>query len=474
MTDLDDVKQHLTALRSSPASEVHAHFSRALRRFRLLPRAERRALADDLHAWTHETITAQFAQPFAVFLQALDHFMAEELQASLQLVTQARATFAERDDPEGLGLSSMLIGAIYRTFGNFDLALKMLFEAFELLKVSGKYPIFVAATANSMGNIDLETGHLAEALEMFNVTYEESTKANDFYFGIYGLHGLGRVYTQQGSDSEAVEMFHRALELAERHSHPLHTANSLTELATFHFRAGRLDEAASLSEQALAIREEHRLLAGAVTSCLRLAEIHCARSQWPQARALLERALAFAEELAIKPKMAQVHRQLSDLYERMRLPRKSLFHYKRYHELREEVEREDNARILADAKAMFEAEQTRKENVIIREQKAEIERKNRELQDTIDELTRAKIGRKAKALTLAVAIVLFIFQDAILGTALRLLSSNNYFLSLAVKMAIIFSLSPINKAIEHYLLQGVMQRERSRRSAMADAIVRAA
>src|SRR5262249_33444944 len=254
----------------------------------------------------------------------------------------------------------------------------------------------------------------------------------------------------------------------------LHTANSLTELATLNFRAGRLDEAASLSEQALAIREQHRLLAGAVTSCLRLAEIHCARSQWPEARAVLERALAFAEELAVKPKLAQVHHQLSDLYERMRLPRKSLFHYKRYHALREEVEREDNARSLADARAIFEAEQTRKENVIIREQKAEIERKNRELQETIDELTRAKIGRKAKALTLAVAIVLFIFQDAILGTALRLLSSSNYFLSLAVKMVIIFSLSPINRAIEHHLLKGVMRQERLRRAALTDAVATAA
>jgi len=56
--------------------------------------------------------------------------------------------------------------------------------------------------------------------------------------------------------------------------------------------------------------------------------------------------------------------------------------------------------------------------------------------------------------------VLFIFQDAILRTALRLLASDNYFLSLAVKMAIIFSLSPINRGIEHHLLKNVMRKER--------------
>jgi tetratricopeptide (TPR) repeat protein len=467
MTDLDDVTQHLTALKTSPPSELHTYFSRALRRFRFLPRAERRVLADGFFRWADETTDAQFARPYAVLLQAMDRFIAEELHASLQLLTHARATFTERDDPEGLGLSAMLIGAVYRTFGNFDLALKLLIEAFELLKASGRYPIFLAATANSMGGIDLELGHLDEALEMFNLTYEESTKADDFYFGIYGLHGLGRVYARQGNDAKAAAAFHRALELAERHEHPLHIANSLTELATFHFQAGRFDEAETLSEQALEIRERHRLLAGAVTNCLRLAEIQMSRARWMEARRLLERALSVAEDLRVKPKVAQVHRQLSDLYERMRLPDKSLYHYKRFHALREEVEREDNARTLADAKAMFEAEQTRKENVVIKAQKAEIEVKNRELQETIDELTRARIGRKAKALTLAVVIVLFIFQDAILGTALRLLHSDNYFLLLAVKMAIIFSLSPINKAIEHHLLKGVMRSDRLRRAAVA-------
>jgi len=474
MTDFDDVARHLTALQNSPPSEVHTHFSRALRQFRFVPHANRVELVDGFHRWAHETTAAEFARPFAVFLRALDHFMAEELHAALQLMTDARATFVDRDDQEGLGLAATLSGAIYRTFGNFDLALKVLIEAFELLKASGRYPIFVAATANSIGGIELEVGHLDEALEMFNVTYEESTKADDFYFGIYGLHGLGRVYARQGNDAEAAEALHRALELAERHAHPLHISNSLTELASFHFSAGRLDEAEALSEQALDIRQQHHLLAGAVTNLLRLAEIQVSRARWTDARTFLQRALLVAEELKVKPKIAQVHRQLSDLYERMRLPDKSLFHFRRFHELREQIEREDNARTLANAKAMFEAERTRKENVVIKRQKAEIELKNRELQDTIDELTRAKIGRKAKALTLAVVIVLFIFQDAILGTALRLLNNNNYFVLLGVKMAIIFSLSPINRAIEHHLLKGVMRQERLRRAATANAVASAA
>jgi tetratricopeptide (TPR) repeat protein len=472
MTDLEDVTRHLDAVKTAPASDFHVHFARALRRFRFIPRVDRRASADSFFQWASNAGNdPRDLRPYAVVLQAMDRFIAEELDTSLQLLTQARAVFAERDDPDGLGLSAMLIGAIYRTFGNYDLALKVLWEAFELLKASGHYPMFVAATANGLGNIEFDQGHLDEALSMFSVTCDESARADDFYFAVYGLQGLGRVYLREQKTAEAEDMFRRALQVAEHHQHPLHISNSLTELATLQLRSGHLEEAASLNTRALAIREEHRLLAGAVTNYTHLAEIRVKQSQWTEARRLLARALTIAEELRVKPKIAQVHLQLSELYEHARDMERSLFHYKRFHALREEVEREDNARSLADAKTMFEAEQTRKENIIIRAQKAEIERKNVQLQDTIDELTRAKIGRKAKALTLAVAIVLFIFQDAILRTALRLLPSDNYFILLAVKMAIIFSLSPINKAIEHHLLKRVMRKQKLRRAAAGDLIV---
>lgn len=456
MTDFDVVTTELQALEICEPADAHTYFAPAVRHLRFVPRAQRRETADRFASWaTSASGVPPVKRGMALFLQGMDRFINEENQPALHHLTGARTLFAECDDPEGLGLCGMMIGAIYRTLGNFDLALKVLWEGYELLRASGRYPVFVAAAANSMANIHLDMGDHDEALRMFAVTAEASRRADDFYFLVYALQGTGRVQMLRDRPAEAAAMFRQALELSEKHRHPLHVSNSLTELATLHYRQGELDDAQALNERALAIREQHRLLGGAVTNCLRLGDIHVERRRWTQSFKVLRRALAIAEELEIKPKMAQVHLQMSRLYERAHDPDHALAHYHRYHALREEVEREDGVKSLADAKAMFEAEQTRKENAIIKAQKAEIERKNQQLQDTIDELTRAKIGRKAKAMTLGLAIVLFVFQDAILGTALRLLASNNYFVLLAVKMAIIFSLSPINRGIERYLLRRV-------------------
>jgi tetratricopeptide (TPR) repeat protein len=459
MTDFEVVEEQLRALQICAAGDVHTHFSPVMRHFRFVPRPQRRATSDEFFHWASDAPSLPPVKlAMALFLLGMDRFINEEHQASLQFLAKARTVFADCDDAEGLGLCGMMIGAIYRTLGNFDLGLKVLWEGYELLRASGRYPIFVAAASNSMANIHLDSGDHDEAMRMFTVTGEESARAGDFYFLVYALQGKARVHMLQERPAEAEAVFREALALAEEHRHPLHVSNSLTELAALHHRQGDLDTAQALSERALAIREEHRLLGGAVTSCLRLAEIHGERRRWLEALKVLRRALAIAHELDVKPKIAQVHLQMSQLYERMNDAEHALTHYKRYHALREEVEREDGAKRLADAKAIFEAEQTRKENATIKAQKAEIERKNQQLQDTIDELTRAKIGRKAKAMTLGLAVVLFVFQDAILGTALRLLASNNYFVLLAVKMAIIFSLSPINRGIERYLLRRVVRR----------------
>ncbi len=463
MNDLEAVTQRLDAIKRCAPADIHAHFEPALRRFRFIPHAERRICAEAFLQWADGALLdAQRMRAYATFLVALDRFISEDFRPALSLLIRARTLMAECHDDPGLGLCAMLIGGTYRTFGNYELALKVCWEAFGLLVASGQYPIFVAATANTMASIAYDMGDLDEAAAKWKITYDESAGADDFYFATYGLQGMGRVFMQRDQHVEAEDMFRRALAMAEQNHHPGHISSSLTELATFQFRMGHLDEAQSLSERALEIREERGLSAGAVTNCLRLAEIRGRRGQWEEALPLLTKALDIAESVDIKPKMAQVHFQLSELFERLHDPERSLSHYKLYHELHEQVQREDSARKLADARLIFEAEQTRKENVIIREQKAEIERKNVELQDTIDELTRAKIGRKAKAMTLALVIVLFVLQDLLLRTALGLLASNNYFLLLGVKMGIIFSLAPINRGIERHLLRQVTKRNKAR------------
>ena len=75
-----------------------------------------------------------------------------------------------------------------------------------------------------------------------------------------------------------------------------------------------------------------------------------------------------------------------------------------------------------------------KENVIIKAQKKEIEEKNIELQETIDELNITKISRKAKMLTMFLGVTLVILEEPIMHVILHNLGTESYFLNLSVKV----------------------------------------
>jgi len=150
---------------------------------------------------------------------------------------------------------------------------------------------------------------------------------------------------------------------------------------------------------------------------------------------------------------------------------KSLFHYKSYHHIREEVQHEDNEKKIKNLQLIFEAEQTKKENAIIKAQKNEIELKNKQLQETIDELTITKISRKAKVITLVLGIFLIVAEEPIMGLVLHQIGEENGILTIAAKVIIILSLKPLDKGIEHFLLKRLVLKNRKKKANPDQSVV---
>jgi tetratricopeptide (TPR) repeat protein len=277
---------------------------------------------------------------------------------------------------------------------------------------------------------------------------------------VYTLYGLGKLYLKQKNYENARVMFQEAMEAANKGAIPSLVSSAETEMGNYYFETGNYDESEILHTKAVETRLANKFIGGAITNYIRLGEINIKQSQPDEAIAVLNKGLALAEQIKVKPKMYQVHLLLSDIWHCKNDLGKSLFHYKQYHDLKERAGQEDNAKKIKNVKLVFEAEQTKKENSVIKKQKAEIQKKNMELQETIDELTITRAGKKAKAFTLLFAIVFFIFEDSILHFVFHLLPLNGFWISLGVKMIIIFSLKPINSVIEHYLIRKVVKKKR--------------
>ena len=468
MSQFENISQLFNDLKNCPSAEISKYFAPATDLFPLLTKAEQNEFAQTFYQWAAKNADReQLKFCYAKFLSAMNSFLSEQHETALNLVTEARIQFDEQNDQDGIGICASLMGGIYRTLGNIDLALKTLWESYGLLKQSDTYSHFLSACTCNMASIYLEMHNHDEAVLLFKITYEQCEKVDDHFWINYALHGLGKVYMLQHKYPEAKEFLEKAKLLADKNKNPLSISNSITELGNYNFQSGHFNEAEQLHKQALIIREQHNFIGGAVTNCIGLGEVYMKQSKWEEALNILGKALALAEQIKVKPKIYEVHWLLSEIYESKNELKKSLIHFKLFHRVREQVEQEDNLRKLKNAQLIFEAGQTQKENAIIKKQKAEIENKNIELQQTIDELTLTRVSRKAKTFTLGIAIILFIFEDSILHFALHILSSDNYYLSLLVKMGIIFSLNPINGAIKKYLLRKVIRNKKQKKEVLS-------
>ncbi len=426
-------------------------------------KADRSESASAFYEWAEPNATEHPLKfYYAEFLMGATYLLAEHQELALPLLSKARNSFEEIGDEDGVGMCSLIMGVAYRSLGNFDLALKTLLKPFAYFKQTGRYPIFLEGSCNSLANVHFELHNYEEAFAIFRIGYDTGVAISDVFFPIRALIGMGKTKMRLDRPDEALQYFNSALTEAEKTKSPINVGDALIELAIFNFSTGHLAEAEQLNKQALAICEQEKLTGAVVTCCVNLGEIYVKQARWGDALLVLNKGLALAEQSKVKPKMYQVHLLLSKVYKGMNELAQSLHHHEIYHELKEKVQEENNARKLIDAKLIFEAEQTMNENIIIKKQKQEIEEKNHQLQETIDELTITKISRKAKGITLFVGIALIVAEDPIFSYVLGSIGPGNFWLSILAKVIVIFSLQPINMAIEKYMLRRFVLKKRKR------------
>lgn len=86
--------------------------------------------------------------------------------------------------------------------------------------------------------------------------------------------------------------------------------------------------------------------------------------------------------------------------------------------------------------------------------------KNVELQETIDELTKARIGKQAATISFLILIVLFVLEELMIGPVIDQMTNNNLWYSAGAKFVLALLLKPIESAIESFLLNQVKKAQK--------------
>lgn len=431
----------------------------------MLPRDELRKVVDHvLDCTNNETPFNRQDLARATLASGFVAYHEGNCQASLAILTKARELFVEIRDEQGIYATTVMEGCNYRTLGEIALALKRFLDAYQNLQNASCYRHFLGFCLHQLAEIYSETGQFDEALRFHQLCEKQTSSPETENKTILSrtLNGIGAVYRLQKKYSLAFEYLQRALELTEQINNPSAKARVLTDMGVYYFEMGDYQRAVEYQQEAMDIRKRMHIDHGVVTNMILLAEILAKSLKRDDAIGLLNKALSMAEEIKVKQKIFQIHFMLSEIYQLNGDLVRSLFHYKAFHLIREEVQSEDNEKKIKNLHLVFQAEQTIKENAVIKAQKLEIEVKNQQLQETIDELMITKISRKAKALTMIVGITLIVAQEPIFSLVLSNISDHNFLLAIAAKVTIIMSLKPIDIAIEKYLLNKIIIKKRVR------------
>lgn len=437
-----------------------------------IPPAEKRMMINKVLEWCKaQNPVNPETLAISTLTSALVTFFEGNFEASLVITAEAHELFTKLNDTDGVYATIVHTGNCYRSLGEMELALKNLLEGYQYLSKRDRFKPFQSFSLYMLGGIYSDSAQYDEALKYFGLceqlmlTIGEGSQA--MLCRVY--NGIGVVYQHQKRYSLGLEYLNRSLKLSEEMSNLPVMARGLTDIGSYYFEMGDYASAAEYQQKALKTRNELKIQDGAATNMMLLAEIASKAGKNDEAIEWLNKALLIADELKVKQKMFKIHLMLSEIYQAKGDLMKSLFHHKAYHSIREEVQHEDNEKKIKNLQKVFEAEQTAKENVIIKAQKAEIEQKNEQLSETIHELTITKVSRKAKILTFIVGITLIIAEDPISGVVLQNIGEDHYWISMAAKVVIILSLKPIDSAIESYLLRRIILKKKAAGKVVAKA-----
>lgn len=419
-----------------------------------LPKDETAELLQKILDWANEDAANRLhILTLATFTLGQVNILSSKYEEGLLYYNKVLAMFKEQDDERGIAMCQVATGAVYRILGNVDLATKYLMDGLGYLLKTGASPIWIAIGCFNLGGIYTTTKNYESSSHYYELVFKYSPVKHMIALA---WNGIAENHMYQDNYPEAKECLDKALaEMDDDKLHP-NVAKILTDLAAWHQHMGHLEEARQCNLESLKIRELTNMHAGVVTNMQNIAAIYEQEHKTPEAIQTLHDALALAERIKIKPKILQIHHTLSGIYKGLGETEKSYEHFIKFHEVNAEVNEEDVRKKVKNMELIFEGEQTKKENAIIKAQKKEIEEKNIALQETIDELTRVKVSRKAKAIAFMITIVLMVVEDAIMHFGVHPFFENNFYISFAAKVIIVICFKPIEEGIEHYLLHKVV------------------
>jgi signal transduction histidine kinase len=320
--------------------------------------------------------------------QAFADYMRSDFSSAISKSLDALQLAVESKSLQAEAYARAVLCLVHWSIGNYEEAVTEGVKSSELLHEVGN-SLLEGYLLMSRGGLLQSMGKPRESMTLLHQAHNIFVAKGHIVGQSRSLTFLGTAHRALGDLRQALDCHIESVQLAEQSGLPLHISRSMNDLGTTYRELQLYDAAAACFQRALEIRED-RYPSAAVTTLLDIAVLQRMRGDVRAALATAERVLQMAERLELRPKAAQAHQALAELYEAQDEPVKALEHLKSAGQLNDNAAKEQAALRLQTMGLIAKIEAVQKDAEIERLKSVELKQKNDDLARLLGELQQAQ------------------------------------------------------------------------------------
>ncbi len=285
-------------------------------------------------------------------------------------------------DTAGMGVSFNNIGVIHERLGNYAEALKNHFASLKV-KEELKDTNGMGITYNNIGNVYIARNGFKEALSNFTKALKFNEAAKDIRSVANSYNNIASVYAKQNYYDEAIKYQQLSLKISEELKDKHAVALLYNNLSMMYLSKKDLKKSLEFSRISLRMREQIGDMHGVAGSCNLIGMLYMEESQFSQSRNWFLKGLIYALKIGHKEKIASIYSGLAKSDSALGRWNEALKEYKMHILYMDSLLSEENTKKIVEAQMQYDFDKKKSVSRAEQEKKdaiAEEELKNQKAQ----------------------------------------------------------------------------------------------
>ncbi|OFY36358.1 MAG: hypothetical protein A2W91_02095 [Bacteroidetes bacterium GWF2_38_335] len=318
-----------------------------------------------------------------LYCKAIELIQAKDDESNLELLSTIHRYFRQTSDTGGIIKTLLVKAGYFDMYGLYHEGINCVITGLKLIEGKHYDETLLSDYYSQAGFLFMRISDLDESLQYFEKCLNIRIKNDDKPGMAASYNQIGRAFTLKKEFEKGKENYNKSIEIRTELGHKGALAWSYIGMASMSEESGEFDKAISYYQKAIEITAQTNDQKANLICLLGKGKLLVSGKKYEEALILLQNALEISKTINTKPVQYQIHYQLSLALEETGNHFDAYYHFKEFHNIKEEVINNETFNKLKKQQVGYSVEKAEKE--------AEIERiRNVELKAANDRISTQK------------------------------------------------------------------------------------